>query len=60
MKFFASKYYSDSDKVNNLIEWLPRKDDRGIHNFVRALEEAKEHSGHLVIVENLHISLGIS
>ena len=55
MKYFTNKYHSDSDKVANLIEWLHAKMLRmWIHNFVEALEEAEEHNGHLVIVENLH------
>ena len=60
MKYFANKYHSDSDKVTNLIEWLDAKNGIGIHNFVRALKEAEEHSGHLVIVENLHKNVCIS
>ena len=55
MKYFTSKYHSDSDKVSNLIEWLHKKGGRGIHNFVRALKGAEEHSGHFEIIKDLHI-----
>ena len=54
MKCFMNNYLSDSDKVSKLIMWLPTKDDRGIRNFVRALKEAEEHSGHLEIIKDLH------
>ena len=54
MKYFMKDCHSDSDKVNNLIVWLPTKDAEGIHNFVRALKEAEEHSGHLEIIKDLH------
>ena len=54
MEYFMNVYHTDSDKVNRLIMWLPTKAGRGIHNFVRALKEAEEHSGHLEIVNDLH------
>ena len=54
MEYFMNEYHSDSDKINKLIIWLPKKEGKGIHNFVRALKEAKEHSGHLEIVKEFH------
>ena len=54
MEYFMKKYHSDSEKVINLIVWLSKKEGRGIHNFVRALKEAEEHSGHLEILLHLH------
>ena len=57
MEYFMNDYHSNPDKVNKLIMWLPTKDDKGICNFVRALKEAEEHSGHLEIIKDLHISV---
>ena len=37
--------------VNNLINWLSGKADEGIFNFVKALNEATEHSGHKQILQ---------
>ena len=55
INYFTNKCHSDSDKVSKLIEWLLKKDDRGIHNFVRALKEAEEPSGHLEIIKDIFI-----
>ena len=52
-------YHSNSAKVSKLIMWLPAKDDKGIHNFVRALKEAKEHSGHIKILKDLYKDIDI-
>ena len=54
LKFFMNKYHSDADKVSNLIMWLHAKNENEIHNFVKALFEAQEHSGHRVILNHLH------
>jgi len=54
VKCFSTESISDTDKGNNLIEWLSRKDENGIHSFVRALSEAHEHSGHLAILKHLY------
>ena len=54
MEYFNNKFNSTADKVNILIQWLSTKDHDGIHNFVKALNEADEHSGHKVILEKLH------
>ena len=54
MEYFMNLYHSDSDKVNKLIVCLPKKEGKGIHNFVTALKEAKEHSGHLEIVKDFY------
>ena len=53
MKYFVNKLHSDADKVANLVIWLEAKNEKGIYDFVRALNEAKEHSGHIVILEHL-------
>ena len=37
--------------VYNLINWLQGKADEGIFNFVKALNEATEHSGHKQILQ---------
>lgn len=55
MEYFMKDCQSDSDKISKLIEWLPTKEVRGIHNFVRALKGAEEHSGNLEIIKYLHI-----
>ena len=54
MKFFNSKYREDVDKVNKLIILLEAKDEQGVYNFVRALNEAHEHPDHSVILEHFH------
>ena len=42
------------DKANKLIMWLEAKDEQGVYNFVRALNEAHEHLDHSVILEHFH------
>ena len=42
-----------AEKVNKLITSLPTKDKDGIYNFVKALNDAHEHSGHGEILDNL-------
>ena len=42
-----------AEKVNELITSLPTKDKDGIYNFVKALNDAHQHSGHDVILDNL-------
>lgn len=52
------KYFNESNteskKVSNLILWIAKKNENGIRNFVKALHEAHEHSGHITILEDLH------
>jgi len=36
--------------ANNLIDWLSRKDEDGVLNFVKALNDAREHSGHAAAI----------
>ena len=43
-----------AEKVKKLIEYIPTKNRNGMHNFVRALNEAHEHTGHITIIEHLH------
>jgi len=57
MDYFNNKSISNTDKVNNLIEWLSKKDKSGICNFMRALSDAHEHSGHLAILKHLYDTL---
>ena len=57
IKFLMNNHQSGADKVSHLIMWLHAKNEKGIHNFVKALVEAQEHSGHLVILNHLHESL---
>ena len=60
MEYFTCKYKlynSSADKVNNLIEWLKHKDDNGIINFVKALDEANKHSGQNATLKKLHETL---
>ena len=54
IEYFNSTYDSKVSKVNNLIEWLKQKDDDGIINFVKALNEANKHNGHNTILKKLH------
>ena len=54
MKFFNNKDREDVDKVNKLIMWLEAKDEQGVYNFVRVLNEAHEHPDHSVILEYFH------
>ena len=54
---FNNKNCSLVEKVNHLISWLDTKDHEGICNFVKALDEENEHSGHHVIVKKLHETL---
>ena len=42
------------DKVNYLIPCLEKKDNNGIYNFVKALNEETEHSGHHAILKELY------
>jgi len=41
--------------VNNLIQWLESKSDKSIFDFVKALNDEKEHSGHKQILENMKV-----
>jgi len=45
------------DSANNLIDWLSRKDEDGVLNFVKALNDAKEHSGHTAILRKLNVKV---
>ena len=53
MEILMNNNKTKADKVNKLITSLPTKDKDGIHNFVKALNDAHEHSGHDVILDNL-------
>ena len=51
---FNNQCISSEEKVNRLITWLEKKKEDGVQNFVRALNDAHEHSGHVAILEQLH------
>ena len=57
IQYFNNKHHSVVEKVNQLISWLDTKDHDGICNFVKALNEENEHSGHHVILKELHKEL---
>ena len=54
MEYFSKSIFTTAEKVTKLIECIPTKDENGIRNFVRALSEAHEHSGHNTILEHLY------
>ena len=54
MDYFDAKSNSLVERVNKLIIWLEKKDESGIYNFVKALNEETEHSGHYAILKKLH------
>ena len=55
MECLMNKFITTGEKVNNLItSWIPGKHEDGLCNFVRALNEASEHSGHITILEHLY------
>ena len=43
--------------VDKMIRFLKAKDDEDILNFVRALHDASNHSGHTVILEALTVKV---
>lgn len=53
MEILMNVYKTKAEKVNELITSLPTKDKDGIYNFVKALNDAHEHSGHGEILDNL-------
>ena len=54
MYIFNNQLISPNEKVNHLITFLEKKEEDGVLNFVRALNDAHEHSGHVAILEQLH------
>ena len=54
MELFNKDILITADKVNKLMEWIPKKDEKGVHDFMKALGEACEHSGHYVILKHLY------
>lgn len=54
MEHFMNKLISKANKVTNLIMWIEAKDESGICNFVKALNEAHKHSGHIAILKQLY------
>ena len=54
MEYFKKDIFITTDKVSKLMEWIPKKDKKGVYDFVRALDEACEHSGHVVILKHLY------
>lgn len=57
IKYFYSDHQSDKSKVNKLIESLKAKHEKGVYDFVRALNDGHEHSGHVTILEHLRAKL---
>jgi len=57
LEYFKNINNSTEEKVNNLIEWLLKKDESGIQNFVKALNEAHEHSGHFTILNEMLVQI---
>jgi len=57
MEYFNNSNDSTAEKVNKLIEWLLQKDESGIRNFVKALNEAHEHSGHFTILNEMLVQI---
>ena len=53
MTIFNNAVLLHGEKVNSLIEWLYKKEDEEIKNFIRALNDAHEHSGHAVILRGI-------
>ena len=53
-EYLYNKYIVKAEKVSYLIKCLEAKNEKGIHDFVRALDEAYEHSGHIDILKHLH------
>lgn len=54
MEYLKKDTLITAEKVTKLIEYIPTKNENGICNFVRALNEAHEHTGHITIIEHLH------
>ena len=54
MFIFSHQLISPEEKVNHLIISLEKKEEDGVLNFVRALNDAHEHSGHIAILKQLH------
>jgi len=57
MSHFNNNTFSTDVRVNSTIEWLSRKDEEGALNFVKALNDAKEHSGHVQILKKLRVKV---
>ena len=53
MQYLKNQHKSDGEKTNELIDWLLKKDESGVHNFLRSLDDAKEHSGHSEILKEM-------
>jgi len=53
MNHFKQDFHEVS--VNNLIMWLEGKSDKGIIDFVKALNDEKEHSGHKQILNSIKV-----
>jgi len=57
MFHFRSDHISDEQKANLLVEWLQKKDENGVRNFLRSLHQAKSHSGHSEILKEMNSKL---
>ena len=54
MEYFMSDSNDKQDKVAKLIDTLRSKNEKEIHDFVKALNEADKYTGHLAILYGLH------
>lgn len=53
MHHLQNNELSDERKTNSLIGWLSKKDEEGVRNFLKSLNDAKEHSGHSAILKKM-------
>ena len=53
MHDFKNELIPDGKKTNLLIDYLLKKNENGVHSFLRSLHQAKEHSGHLEILKKM-------
>jgi len=54
---FSNDIRATNVKVNSLIAFLSRKNEEGVLNFVKALNDDKEHSGHDAILRKLKVKV---
>ena len=51
IQVFNNAVLTNAEKANSLVEYLGQKTEEGIKNFVKALNDASEHSGHVDILQ---------
>jgi len=57
MHDFKNELIPDGKKTTLLIDYLLKKNENGVHSFLRSLHQAKEHSGHSVILKEMSMQL---